>query len=48
VRVPGSARELVDVALRANLELGAVPGLVLLSGGVEPPTALAPSGYMLF
>ena len=24
------------------------PGLVLLSPGVEPPTALAPSGYMLF
>jgi len=48
VRVPGAARELVDVALRAGLRLGAVPGLVLLSPGVEPPTALAPSGYMLF
>jgi GNAT superfamily N-acetyltransferase len=48
VRIPGSARELVDVALRAKLRLGPVPGLVLLSPGVEPPTALAPSGYMLF
>jgi len=48
VRIPGSARELVEVALRARLRLGPVPGLVLLSPGVEPPTALAPSGYMLF
>jgi len=48
VRIPGSARELVEVALRAGLHLGPVPGLVLLSRGVEPPTALAPSGYMLF
>jgi GNAT superfamily N-acetyltransferase len=48
VRIPGSARELVEVALRAGLRLGPVPGLMLLSRGVEPPTALAPSGYMLF
>ena len=48
VRIPGSARKLVEVALRANLRLGAVPGLVLLSPGVEPPTSLVPSGYMLF
>jgi GNAT superfamily N-acetyltransferase len=48
VRVPGSARELVEVALRAELRLGPVPGLVLLSPGAEAPTALAPSGYMLF
>jgi GNAT superfamily N-acetyltransferase len=48
VRIPGSARELVEVALRAGLRLGPVPGLVLLSPGVEAPTALAPSGYMLF
>ncbi|HWJ33362.1 MAG TPA: GNAT family N-acetyltransferase, partial [Gaiellaceae bacterium] len=47
-RIPGSARELVEVALQAGLRLGSVPGLVLLSPGVEPPTALAPSGYMLF
>ena len=48
VRIPGSARELVDAALRAGLRLGPVPGLVLLSRRVEPPTSLAPSGYMLF
>jgi GNAT superfamily N-acetyltransferase len=48
VRIPGSARALVEVALRARLRLGAVPGFVLLSEGLEPPTALAPSGYMLF
>jgi GNAT superfamily N-acetyltransferase len=48
VRIPGSARELVEVALQAGLRLDPVPGLVLLSPGVEPPTALAPSGYMLF
>ncbi len=48
VRIPGSARALVEVALRSSLRLGAVPGLVLCSPGVEPPTALAPSGYMLF
>ena len=48
VRIPGSARELVEVALHAGLRLDAVPGLVLLSPGVEPPMALAPSGYMLF
>ena len=48
VRIPGSARELVEVALRAGLRLGPVPGLVLLSPGSAPPTALAPSGYMLF
>jgi GNAT superfamily N-acetyltransferase len=48
VRIPGSARELVEVALHAGLRLGPVPGLVLLSRGVEPPAALAPSGYMLF
>ena len=48
VRIPGSARELVAVALRARLRLDPVPGLVLVSPGVEPPTALAPSGYMLF
>jgi GNAT superfamily N-acetyltransferase len=48
IRIPGSARELVEVALRAGLRLDPVPGLVLLSPGVDPPRALAPSGYMLF
>jgi GNAT superfamily N-acetyltransferase len=48
VRIPGSSRQLVEVALRAGLRLGDVPGLLLHSGGVAPPDALAPSGYMLF
>jgi GNAT acetyltransferase-like protein len=48
VRIPGSARELVEVALQARLRLSDVPGLVLLSPGVGPPVALAPSGYVLF
>jgi GNAT superfamily N-acetyltransferase len=48
VRVPGSARALVEVALRAGLTLGPVPGLLLVSGEVEPPTALALSGYLLY
>lgn len=48
VRIPGSARALVEVALRAGLRLGPVPGLLLLSEGLEPPTALAPSGYALY
>jgi hypothetical protein len=48
VRIPGSARALVAVALSSGLRLDPVPGLVLLSPGIEPPTALAPSGYMLF
>ena len=48
VRIPGSARALVEVALRAGLRLGPVPGLLLLSEGLLPPQALAISGYMLF
>jgi GNAT superfamily N-acetyltransferase len=48
VRLPGSARELVDLALQAGLRLGAVPGFLLLSPGVEAPSALAPSGYLLY
>lgn len=48
VRVPGSARELVGVALAARLRLSPVVGLLLLSDGLEPPVALAPSGYALF
>jgi GNAT superfamily N-acetyltransferase len=48
VRVPGSARALVEVALRANLRLEDVPGLLLVSDGVEEPSALAPSGYLLY
>jgi GNAT superfamily N-acetyltransferase len=48
VRVFGSAPELVEVALRAQLRLGAVPGLLLCSRDAAAPTALAPSGYLLF
>jgi GNAT superfamily N-acetyltransferase len=48
VRVPGSARELARVALEAGLRLSPVVGLLLLSDGLEPPGALAPSGYALF
>ena len=48
VRVPGSARALVEVALAARLRLDPVPGLILLSERAEQPTALAPSGYLLF
>jgi GNAT superfamily N-acetyltransferase len=48
VRIPGSSRKLVEVALEAGLRLSPVPGLVLLSEDAAPPTALACSGYMLF
>ncbi len=48
VRIPGSARLLVEVALAARLRLAPVPGLLLLSRGVEPPAALAPSSYALY
>jgi GNAT superfamily N-acetyltransferase len=48
VRIPGSARPLVEVALRAGLRLAPVPGLLLLSDGLGPPGALAPSGYALY
>ena len=46
--VPGSARELVEAALAAGLRITGPPGLLLLSRGVEPPRALAISGYWLF
>jgi GNAT superfamily N-acetyltransferase len=48
VRLPGSARALLEVALSAGLRLDPVPGLLLLSPGAELPTALALSGYTLF
>ena len=46
--VPGSARELVEAALAAELRFEAPPGLLLLSAGVEPPRALAISSYGLY
>jgi GNAT superfamily N-acetyltransferase len=48
VRLPGSSRELVEVALRAGLRLLPVPGLLLLSADVPAPTALAIAGYTLY
>jgi GNAT superfamily N-acetyltransferase len=48
LRIPGSSRVLVEVALAAGLRLDPVPGLLLLSETVQPPTALAIAGYMLF
>jgi GNAT superfamily N-acetyltransferase len=48
LRVPGSSRALVEVALAAGLRLDAVPGLLLLSQDVSPPTSLAIAGYALF
>jgi len=47
VRMPGSSRELVAVALAAGLRLAPVPGLLLLSEGVRPPDALAIGSYTL-
>jgi GNAT superfamily N-acetyltransferase len=48
LRIPGSSRALVEVALAADLRLDPVPGLLLLSETVQPPTALAVGGYMLY
>lgn len=48
VRIPGSARRLVAVALQHGLRLSPTPGLLLLSDGARPPDALAIAGYTLF
>lgn len=48
VRVLGSAPELVEVALQAGLRLGSVPGLLLCTRDAPAPTAVTPSGYLLF
>jgi hypothetical protein len=48
VRIPGSSRSLVRRALAAGLRISPTPGLLLLSDGVPPPTALAIGGYTLF
>ncbi len=48
IRIPGSARSLVEVALAAGLRLAPVPGLLLLSRGVEAPTAHTVSSYALY
>jgi GNAT superfamily N-acetyltransferase len=46
--VPGTSRELVAAALGAGLRFTRPPGLLLLGPGVDPPRALAISGYSLF
>jgi GNAT superfamily N-acetyltransferase len=48
LRIPGTSRTLVEVALAAGLRLDPVPGLLLLSETVTPPTALAIAAYVLF
>jgi len=48
LRIPGSSRALVEVALAAGLRLDPVPGLLLLSETLTAPTALAIGSYMLF
>jgi len=48
VRIPGSSRSLVELALRRGLRLSPTPGLLLLSAGAEPPTTLALSGFTLY
>ena len=48
LRIPGSSRLLVRRALAAGLLLSPTPGLLLLSDGVPPPTALAIGSYTLF
>ncbi len=47
IRVPGSARSLVEVAVSSGLRLAPSPGLLLGSAGVRPFEALALSGYTL-
>jgi GNAT superfamily N-acetyltransferase len=47
VLLPGTARSLVETALASGLRLTRPPGLLLLSGGTDPPQALAISGYWL-
>jgi len=47
VVIPGSSAALVETALRAGLRFTGAPGLLLLSGAVEPPRALAISNYFL-
>jgi GNAT superfamily N-acetyltransferase len=47
VLLPGTAPSLVEAALASGLRLTRPPGLLLLSGGTDPPQALAISGYWL-
>jgi len=48
LRIPGSSRALVEVALAAGLQPTPVPGLLLLSETAVPPSSLAIAGYALY
>lgn len=48
LRIPGSSRALVELALEAGLRLSPALGLLLLSETAALPTALACSGFMFF
>jgi GNAT superfamily N-acetyltransferase len=48
VEVPGTARELVEVALRAGLRLVPPPGILLLSSGLQAPDRIAISNYFVY
>jgi GNAT superfamily N-acetyltransferase len=48
VEVPGTARELVEVALGAGLRLVPPPGILLLSRGMQAPDRIAISNYFLY
>jgi hypothetical protein len=48
LQLPGSARGLVETALRSGLRAMQPPGLLLLSESCDPPQAVAISGYVLF
>jgi GNAT superfamily N-acetyltransferase len=48
VRVPGSSRRLVALALDSGLRLSPTPGLLLVSGDTQPPDALAIGSFLLF
>jgi GNAT superfamily N-acetyltransferase len=48
VHVPGSARRLLAIALASGLRITRPPGLLLLSERLDPPQAVAISGYWLF
>jgi hypothetical protein len=47
VRVPGSSRALVALALARGLRLSPTPGLLLVSGDASPPDALAIGSFTL-
>lgn len=48
VRVPGSSRALVGLAVARGLRLSPTPGLLLVSGDTPPPDALAIGSFTLY